>query len=188
MNPNAVSVLRATLPSVTSPPATTSLTTARMMSPMTSSITAAPSTTWLSGSCSRPRSESTRAVMPTDVAVSVAPSTRSASGGRPSALARDITQREGHDHAHHRHRERRRAHLQHLLQVGLEPDLEEEDDHADLGERLDDRLVRVDQPEQRRAEQHAGEQFADHRRLAHALEEVAQQLGQREHCRQHQQQ
>ena len=32
-------------------------------------MTAAPSTIWLSGSWSRPRSDSTRAVIPTDVAV-----------------------------------------------------------------------------------------------------------------------
>ena len=50
-------------------------TTVKITRPIMSSMTAAPRMIWLSGSCKRPRSERTRAVMPTLVAVRAAPET-----------------------------------------------------------------------------------------------------------------
>ena len=64
---------RAIPPSETPPVVATPVTTARVIRPRMSSTTAAPSTTLAAGSWSRPRSASTRAVMPTLVAVKVAP-------------------------------------------------------------------------------------------------------------------
>src|SRR5687768_3507931 len=86
-NPNAIAVMSATLPTDRVAPPTICATTARMIRPTMSSSTAAPSTTCDSRSCSRPRSASTRAVMPTDVAVSDAPTTRAGSSGSPSCVA-----------------------------------------------------------------------------------------------------
>ena len=74
-NPKASPVVLVTLPTVTAWPPAKPLTTAKIISPNTSSMTAAPKTIWLSVSWRRPRSESTRAVIPTLVAVSVAPAT-----------------------------------------------------------------------------------------------------------------
>ena len=65
--------VRATPSSVTAPPAASPDTTLRMTRPRTSSITAAPMMTRASRWCIRPRSDRTRAVIPTEVAVSVAP-------------------------------------------------------------------------------------------------------------------
>ncbi len=63
------------------------VTTVKMMRPMTSSITAAPSTIWPSRVCSLSRSDNTRAEMPIDVAVSAAPHTIAGRDGIPNALA-----------------------------------------------------------------------------------------------------
>ena len=71
--PAATASVRATPSRVTAPPAATPETTLRITSPSTSSMTAAPMMIRASGVPIRPRSESTRAVIPTDVAVSVAP-------------------------------------------------------------------------------------------------------------------
>ena len=58
---------------VTAAPAAMPETTVRITSPSTSSITAAPMMIRASGVLIRPRSARTRPVMPTDVAVRVAP-------------------------------------------------------------------------------------------------------------------
>ncbi len=58
---------------LTAAPAATPVTTLRITSPSTSSITAAPMMILASGVFIRPKSDRTRAVIPTDVAVSVAP-------------------------------------------------------------------------------------------------------------------
>ena len=51
-------------------------------------------------------------------------------------------------------------------EVRVQADLEQEDEHAELGERGDDRLGGVDQPERRLADDDAGEVVADRVRLA----------------------
>jgi hypothetical protein len=65
-------------------PAVRPETTARMTRPITSSMTAAPRIIWLSGSWRRFKSDSTRAVIPTLVAVSVAPATTATNVAKPS--------------------------------------------------------------------------------------------------------
>ena len=64
-----------------------------------SSITAAPRMIWPSGSRSRPRSESTRAVIPTLVAVRVAPAMIETRSSSPSSTASGEAQRERQGHA-----------------------------------------------------------------------------------------
>ena len=98
----------------------------------------------LAGLRLRSRSSSTRAVMPdagggqrrAQEGVHVA---RSASGR--SQRADRPAQREGRDHAEHRHQERRQPDREHLRDGGLEPDLEQQEQHADLGEHVDGRVV-----------------------------------------------
>ena len=85
--PIATSVMRPISSGWSSPPSASPLTTERMMSPTTSSSTAAPSTTCPSGDSSWPRSASTRAEIPIDVAVSAAPDTIAGSDATPSQIA-----------------------------------------------------------------------------------------------------
>jgi hypothetical protein len=59
----------------------------------------------------------------------------------------------------------------------VQPDLEQQDQHAQLGERVQHRVRRIEDAEHGAAEQHAGEQLAEHRRLPHALHRRAEQLG-----------
>jgi hypothetical protein len=87
MKPTATAVVRSTPPAVTPAPAAAAPTTDRITRPITSSSTAAPSTTCPSRVSSCPRSLSTRAEMPIDVALSAAAATAAASGGRPNAMA-----------------------------------------------------------------------------------------------------
>ena len=125
-------------------PAATPVTTLRMTRPSTSSMTAAPMMMRASGVLIRPRSASTRAVMPTEVAVSVAPTkmaavveiARAARGVRrvgPVGVAQPERQHDAHD----RDGERRGPDPEHLAEVGLEPDLEQQQQHAELGQDVD---------------------------------------------------
>ena len=72
----ALAMISTTLTTLTVPACTRLETTARMTSPRTSSMTAAPRTICASGIFSLPRSRKTRPVMPTEVAASVAPRNR----------------------------------------------------------------------------------------------------------------
>ncbi|HVZ76853.1 MAG TPA: hypothetical protein VG818_02595 [Gemmatimonadaceae bacterium] len=80
-------------------------------------------------------------------------------------------------HARDSDRSRDAADLHERADVGLEADLEQQQDHADLGHRVDDRIRGVHEPERRATEQHAGHEFPEHCRLAQALRELAEQLG-----------
>ncbi len=75
-NPTASPIVDATVPIPTLPCSTTRVTTVRMIRPSTSSTTAAPSTVRASTVARARKSPKTRAVMPIDVAVSVAPTKR----------------------------------------------------------------------------------------------------------------
>src|SRR6267143_2994591 len=78
------------------PVAARPLTTAKSASPRTSSTTAAPRTTCAAGSCSRPRAERTRAVIPTLVAVRVAPMKTAGRVGIPQSDASPKPSASGH--------------------------------------------------------------------------------------------
>ena len=97
-----------------------------------------PSTIWLSGSCRRPRSLSTRAVMPTLVAVRAAPATIDldlrqaekwqtryppANGSTTPAMATAVDDAPARSN---------------WTQVGFQPDLEQEDHHADFLQEMQD--------------------------------------------------
>jgi hypothetical protein len=63
----------------------------------------------------------------------------------------------------------------------VEADLEEQDEHADLGQRVDHRICGIDHSEHRSAEQDAGDQLSQHRRLADLLRERAEHLRRHQH-------
>jgi hypothetical protein len=85
--------------------------------------------------------------------------------------------------------ERRGPDPKHLAQVGLQPDLEEQQEHTELGEHVNqlglDASGRHD-AEHTATQQDTGEQLAQDGGLAHALGGFAEQLGGREDRRQHQ--
>ena len=136
---------------------------------MMSSMTAAPRMIWLSGSCRRPRSERTRAVMPTLVAVRAAPATMATRFAEAEQAAGAVAQGERQDDADRGDGRRGPADLQQLPQVGLQADGEQQQDDPELGEQVDHLDLGVDQPQDRGAEQHARHQFAEDGRLADGL-------------------
>src|SRR6185295_10254651 len=83
----ATARVRTTPSTETAAPPATPETTLRMTSPSTSSMTAAPMMTRASDVAMRPRSDSTRAVIPTEVAVRVAPTKMAAVVRSPWPLA-----------------------------------------------------------------------------------------------------
>ena len=60
-------------------------------------------------------------------------------------------------------------------EIGLEPDLEQQDQHAELGERVDD-LGLVHEPEDTGPDQNAGEQLSEDRGLADPLHPLGREL------------
>ena len=96
----------------------------------------------------------------------------------------DVTERERQRDADGRDREGRGADPEHFLEVGLEPDLEQQEEHAELGEdvhQLGGRPLGRDDAEHAPAQQHAGDELAQHRRLSDALRRSAQNLGGDQH-------
>ncbi len=88
------------------------------------------------------------------------------------------------------HRTRRRTHAEHLLQVGLEADFEQQDQHADLGQHGDELREGVvrggrNDPEDARAQERPGDQLAQYRGLADPLEELPGELAHDEHRSEH---
>ena len=100
----------------------------------------------------------------------------------PERPRQGVAARERQHHARERDRRRAAADAQELLEIGLESDLEEEEDHADLREQ-EDPLGQRNEPEHRGAEHDAREQLAEHRGLAHPLREAAEELGAEERGR-----
>jgi hypothetical protein len=83
---------------------------------------------------------------------------------------------EGQGDAEHRHLERCPAHGPELPEVHLEPDLEEEQDDAELAEGVED-LARLHQAEGRRPECEPGEDLPHDGRQAHPLGALGRHLG-----------
>jgi hypothetical protein len=88
---------------------------------------------------------------------------------------------ERRDDAQAGHEQRRPADLKHLADVRLQPDLEEQDDDAQLGQRVNDGvraelLNSSDTRERQRADEDARHQLAEHDRLAQSLEDLAADL------------
>ena len=144
-------------------------TTVRMTSPMTSSMTAAPRMIWLSGSCKRPRSERTRAVMPTLVAVIEAPATMATRFGSPRRRQAANPRANGRATPTAATAAEAPPTLRSLREIGLEADGEEEDDDAQLREQMNRLDAGVDEAEDRGAEQDARHQLAEDGRLADGL-------------------
>ena len=118
----------------TEPSVTSRTTTVRTTRPMTSSATAAPSTIRASVVARARRSPKTRAVMPTLVAVSAAPTNSAVLKSSPISAHRAEPEDHRRDHADGGHEQRRPADLAELAEVHLHADLEQEQDHADLAE------------------------------------------------------
>src|SRR5205809_638829 len=106
--------------------------------------------------------------------------------GPPVQKAQDERYRD----THHRDRRRGGPHPHHSLEVGLEPDLEQQHHHPDLGEQLKHRCERVggadrDHLEKTGAERDARQELAHHGRLAQALERLAGEFPGEQHDREH---
>jgi hypothetical protein len=82
---------------------------------------------------------------------------------------------ERQSHARERDAQSRRADAQEFVQVGLQANFEEEQDHADLGHEKH-ALRKRNQPEDGGSQQDSDEELAQHRRLAHALGELPEEL------------
>ncbi len=67
-----------------------------------------------------------------------------------------------------------------IPQVHFEADLEEQQDHAELGEDVKD-LVGLDNPEQRRPDEHTGDDFGDDSREADAIRDLRSDLRRDDH-------
>ena len=126
----------------TVPAVTTRTTMVSSTSPMTSSATAAPSTVRASTRVSAPRSLNTRAVIPTLVAASAAPMKSDVLPDSPYA------ERDAEAHRDRAARRRCVATAQRRLPDGpqvaeaqLEADVEQQQDHAELGEDLERDVV-----------------------------------------------
>jgi hypothetical protein len=130
------------------------------------------------------RSWSTRAVIPTLVAVRTDAEervdVRGLVGEKPRSDA--PAERERRDHAEHRHEERRRPDLRHLADRGLQPYFEEQDDHAEARENAEHAgSVRIpsnaeDADEREVAEQDPREELAEDRGLLQADRRPAAEL------------
>jgi hypothetical protein len=87
-------------------------------------------------------------------------------------------QRERRDHSKHGNQECGTAHFHHVAHGGLEPHLEQQQNHPELRERIDDgvgfqRVETVDPGQTEIAEHDAGDELAQHGRLSDARRDVA---------------
>ena len=113
---------------------------------------------------------------------------RDAGGGRLTGVGQigpvSVAEGKRHRDADQRHRQRRGSDPEHLPEVGLESDLEEEQDDAQLGEQMDD--VGRDtgggnDAEGARAQKHSRDELPEHGRLPDQLGQLAKELGAHEH-------
>ncbi len=125
----------------TDPSVTSRTTTVRTMSPITSSATAAPSTMRASVVARALRSPNTRAVMPTLVAVSAAPTNSAVLKSSPIRPMAPMPSAIGAITPITCHRHRHAADLAELPQIHLHAHLEQQEDHSDLAERAQDLVV-----------------------------------------------
>ena len=92
-----------------------------------------------------------------------------------------VAQGERQDDADGGHGRRGPADLQELPQVGLQADGEEQQDDPELGEEVDHLDLGIDEPQDRGAEQHAGDELAEDGRLADGLGQGPAELRRAEH-------
>ena len=156
---------------------------ARMISPRTSSTTAAPRMIRASLPRDFPMSWRTRAVMPTLVAHRVAPRKawvcQELPGNEPGPD--QPPEGEGRGDAQHRHEERGEPHAQDVPDRRLQPHLEQEHHHADPGEQVDagigrDPLEAVDARKGKIAEENPRQELPEDRRLPEHDGQVSHEL------------
>ncbi len=94
----------------------------------------------------------------------------------PERVSDEIARHEGQDDAHHSHHDGRLSDAHERAQIGVQADLEEQHENPDLGERVHHGVARIEDAEQRRAEQHAGQELTEHRWLIQPLRHLAEQL------------
>jgi hypothetical protein len=70
----------------------------------------------------------------------------------------------------------------------VQSDLEKQNDHAQLGQGVNHRVGGIEKTKHGAAQDHAGDQLSENRRLSGALHEGAEELGSRQQRRQDQQQ
>jgi hypothetical protein len=83
---------------------------------------------------------------------------------------------EGDGHARHRHDHRRDTALNEAIEIGLQTDDEEEKDDAELRQKVNGRVVRIDQVQSGDADDRAADQLTENGGLAEALRDLAEQL------------
>ena len=89
---------------------------------------------------------------------------------------------EWNDDTDGRDRQRRTPDRAQLSKVHLHAYVEQEEDHSELAEKSQD-LVRTDETEHRRTDEHAGEDLADDGRNADALRQLGRRLRREQHDR-----
>ena len=151
-----------------------------------SSITAAPRIVRAAVVASAPSSISTADVMPTLVATSAAPRNTLVSALLPISSPSREAGCERDDDAEPADAQRDRADVAHVRQPRLEPDPEQQEHDPQLGEDLE-HLVRLDEAEHGRPDHDAGEDLADDRGLADALEQLVPELRREQHREQRRQ-
>ena len=114
--------------------------------------------------------------MPTDVAVSAAPATIAGSKSSPSARDTQKPNANGSTTPTTATANAAPPTLSKPFQIGLEPDAEQQQHDADLGEQMQSGQRRVDETNERRTEQYTSQQLADDSGLSDTLSELAQQL------------
>ncbi len=95
--------------------------------------------------------------------------------GKPGRTRDEVAADERERHSDDGHGHRRAPHAHELVQVGLEPDLEEEEQDSDLCDEEDPGGERHE-AEERRAEQDPDEELSQDRRLADPLSYLAEKL------------
>ena len=159
---------------------TTLTTTVRMIRPSTSSATAAPSTIRASVVASARRSPKTRAVMPTLVAVSAAPRKIAVSVSQPRPTPAPAPATNGTATPMTATSIEARPTRPELGEVHLHADLDEQQQHAELGEHAEADAAlaaQLDEPEHGRADDDAGDDLAEHGRDADPLGALRGELG-----------
>ena len=129
---------------------------------------------------SRPRAASTWAVIPTLVATIAAPVKMLSMRGSPQSAQMPQPMKNGQDDAGDGDQQRRAADAHQLGCFDLQPDAEEKEHHAEVGEDAED-FVGRHPAEDVGSDEDAGENFADDAGLAEALEDFGEELGGGEH-------
>jgi len=87
-------------------------------------------------------------------------------------------------HSHRRYRERGLPDPEKLPQIGLESDLEQKQNHPELGQNMDDvgrGAVRRNDAQHALPQQDTGNQLTEDRGLANSLGQFAEELGRNQH-------